>query len=315
MSLSVAGPMQGAGSAAATTSITATSGDTRNSAAGWITPVWPVPFAAGRVRALMTTRSGGVSAAPFDEFNLGTRCGDDPQSVARNRAALRALLPAEPAWLKQVHGANVVEVRAGTSHAADTTSETAPLPQPEPAPEPDADASVTHTPGAVCAVLVADCMPVLLADRAGTVVAAVHAGWRGLSGGVIEATVRAMHVAPQDLMAWLGPAIGPAQFEVGADVLDAFTREDAGAASAFQPYPGRDGKYLCDLYALARRRLRALGVTAISGGGYCTVSEARFYSFRRDKVTGRMGAFIWIDPLGESLRNTDHRGGGHGHRF
>ena len=306
MSLWVAGPILGGGAVAATTAITATSGDTRNSAVGWITPVWPVPFAAGRVRALMTTRSGGVSTAPFDEFNLGTRCGDDPQSVARNRAALRALLPAEPAWLKQVHGANVIGVRADTTHAAEAASESAPAldfvlehqAEPEPEPEPEADASVTRTPGAVCAVLAADCMPVLLADRAGTVVAAAHAGWRGLSGGVIEATVRAMHAAPQDLMAWLGPAIGPAQFEVGADVLDAFTREDAGAASAFQPYPGRDGKYLCDLYALARRRLHALGITAISGGGYCTVNEARFYSFRRDKVTGRMGAFIWIDPPG-----------------
>lgn len=254
--------------------------------AGWITPIWPVPFLVGHVRAIMTTRTGGVSAAPFDEFNLGTRCGDDPLSVVRNRAALRALLPAQPAWLKQVHGACVVEARVDNTLAANTTR------------EPEADASVTRAPGAVCAVLVADCMPVLLADRAGTVVAAVHAGWRGLSGGVIEATVRAMHAAPQDLMAWLGPAIGPAQFEVGADVLDAFTRDDAGAAQAFQPYPGRTGKYLCDLYSLAHRRLHALGITTIGGGGYCTVSDPRFYSYRRDRMTGRMGAFIWIDPPG-----------------
>ena len=251
---------------------------------GWIMPVWPAPFLAGQVRAIMTTRTHGVSAAPFDGFNLGTRCGDDPVSVARNRAVLRSLLPAEPAWLRQVHGAQVVEARSGR------------MPADETAREPEADASVTHTPGAVCAVLVADCMPVLLADRAGTVVAAAHAGWRGLSCGVLEATVRAMRVAPQDLMAWLGPAIGPAHFEVGADVLDAFTREDAGAVQAFQPYPGRPGKYLCDLPFLACRRLHALGITAIGGGGYCTVSDPRFYSYRRDKVTGRMGAFIWIDP-------------------
>ncbi len=271
---------------------------------GWITPAWPLAFAdpaasadaapvtalpalplAGRVRALMTTRAGGVSAAPFDGFNLGTRCGDDAQAVACNRARLRALLPAEPSWLKQVHGARVVEAGAGGANPA--TGRDA---------EPEADASIARAPGIVCAVLVADCLPVLLAARAGSVVAAAHAGWRGLSGGVIEATVRAMQVPPQDLMAWLGPAIGAQQFEVGADVLEAFTRADAGAAAAFKPIPGRPGKFLCDLVALARRRLQALGVTQISGGAYCTVSEARFYSFRRDKVTGRMGAFIWIEP-------------------
>ena len=256
--------------------------------AGWITPAWPLPFAAGRVRALMTTRAGGFSAAPYDGCNLGTRCGDAPELVVRNRAALRALLPAEPAWLKQVHGTQVAEARAANAPDPEGVRETQ--------SEPQADASVTRALGAVCAVLVADCMPVLLADRAGTVVAAAHAGWRGLSGGVIEASVLEMRTAPQELMAWLGPAIGPAQFEVGADVLEAFTRDDPNAASAFQPYPGRAGKYLCDLYALARRRLHALGITAISGGGYCTVSDARFYSFRRDKITGRMGAFIWIAP-------------------
>ena len=304
MKRSAAGAKLGVGASVVTSATTASTGDTPESAAGWITPVWQSPFAAGRVRAIMTTRTGGASAPPFDGFNLGTRCGDDPQLVARNRAALRALLPAEPAWLKQVHGANVIGARAVTAAKAGTTRETEPPPQgqsqsqSQSQPEPEADASFTRTQGVVCAVLVADCMPVLLADRAGTVVAAAHAGWRGLSGGVIEATVRAMHAAPQDLMAWLGPAIGPVQFEVGADVLDAFTRDDAGAGSAFKPYPGRDGKYLCDLYALARRRLHALGITAISGGGYCTVSEARFYSFRRDQRTGRMGAFIWIDPPG-----------------
>lgn len=275
MTRSVAEQVQGGGAAGV-----------QDMPSGWITPVWPASFSAGRVHAIMTTRTGGVSAAPFDGVNLGTRCGDDPVAVARNRSALRSLLPAEPMWLRQVHGAQVVEARSDRVLAE------------EPATEPEADASVTHTPGAVCAVLVADCMPVLLADRAGTVVAAAHAGWRGLSCGVLEATVRAMGAAPQDIMAWLGPAIGPAQFEVGTDVLDAFTRDDAGAVQAFQPYPGRSGKYLCDLDFLACRRLRALGITAIGGGGYCTVSDPRFYSYRRDKVTGRMGAFIWIDPPG-----------------
>ena len=255
---------------------------------GWITPAWPRAFAApraGRVRAWMTTRGGGVSAAPFDGFNLGTRCGDDPQDVACNRARLRALLPAEPSWLRQVHGARVVEAGAAGAYPAAGADA-----------EPEADASIARAPGIVCAVLVADCLPVLLAARAGTVIAAAHAGWRGLSAGVLEATVRAMQMPPQDLMAWLGPAIGPQQFEVGAEVLDAFTRLDAGAAGAFKSIPGRAGKFLCDLVALARRRLQMLGVTQISGGAYCTVSEARFYSFRRDKVTGRMGAFIWIEP-------------------
>jgi hypothetical protein len=239
----------------------------------WLVPDWDAP--AG-VRALVTTRAGGVSLAPHDSFNLGTRCGDDPDAVARNRALLRAGLPAEPAWLKQVHGATVV-------NAADIDGEV------------DADASYARSPGTVCGVLVADCMPVLLAARDGSAVAVAHAGWRGMSLGVIEATIATMGVAPQQLVAWLGPAIGPERFEVGPDVLEAFVRGDAGAGAAFVPYPGRDGKYLCDLYALARRRLQALGVMQVSGGGYCTVSESRFYSYRRDKVTGRMGAFVWID--------------------
>jgi YfiH family protein len=241
--------------------------------AEWIVPDWPAP---ARVRALMTTRAGGVSAAPFDSFNLGSRCGDDPAAVARNRASLRQFLPAQPMWLKQVHGAQPVDAAAMRTEA-------------------EADASYARSPDAVCAILVADCMPILLADRDGSAVAAAHAGWRGMSGGVIEATVRAMGAAPAELIAWLGPAIGPQHFEVGADVLEAFTRSDAGVVGAFKPYPGRDGKFLCDLYALARRRLTALGVTHIYGGGYCTVGETRFYSYRRDKTTGRMGAFIWLD--------------------
>ena len=241
--------------------------------ADWIVPDWAVP---ANVRAIITTRSGGASRPPYDSFNLGTRCGDDPIAVARNRGVLRTCLPAEPVWLRQVHGAGVINAQ-------------------EPGIEPEADAAFARSPNIVCAVLAADCMPVLLADRHGVAVGIAHAGWRGLSAGVLEATVRAMGVAPRELMAWLGPAIGARQFEVGTDVLGAFTREDAGACAAFEPYPGREGKFLCDLYALARRRLAAIGVTEVSGGGYCTVSDARFYSFRRDKTTGRMGAFIWLD--------------------
>ena len=244
--------------------------------AGAIVPGWPVP---PRVRAFVTTRAGGVSAAPYDGFNLGTRCGDDPAAVSANRTRLRAGLPSEPAWLRQVHGARVVEASAVIQNRA---------------VEPEADGSCTRAAGVVCTVLVADCMPVLLAHRAGTAVAAAHAGWRGMSSGVIEAAVAGMRVPPRELIAWLGPAIGPEHFEVGADVLLAFTQHDAEAASAFKPYPGRAGKWLCDLYALARLRLAALGVSAVYGGGYCTVSEPRFYSFRRDRQTGRMGAFIWL---------------------
>lgn len=239
-------------------------------------PGWDAP---ANVHAIMTTRAGGVSTAPFDSFNLGSRCGDDPAAVARNRALLRQSMPSDPVWLRQVHGATVIDAAARTAAH----------------PDPEADASYTHAAGTVCAVLVADCMPVLLAHRRGAAVAAAHAGWRGLSSGVIEATVKAMGVPPDEVAAWLGPAIGAQQFEVGTDVLDAFTRHDARAAVAFTPYPARAGKYLCDLYALARQRLAALGVTSIAGGGYCTVSEPRFYSYRRDRTTGRMGAFIWIE--------------------
>ena len=256
-------------------------GAQRHPQSGLLIPEWNVP---ANVRAIMTTRAGGVSAAPFDSFNLGSRCGDDPLAVARNRALLRQCLPSDPVWLRQVHGAVVMDA-AAHAHPEHAVAH----------PEPEADASYTRAAGAVCAVLVADCMPVLLADRTGTAVAAAHAGWRGLSGGVIEATVKAMGVPPQQVSAWLGPAIGAQQFEVGSDVLDAFTRHDAQAATAFTPYPGRAGKFLCDLYELARQRLAALGVTSIAGGGYCTVTEPRFYSYRRDHSTGRMGALIWIE--------------------
>jgi YfiH family protein len=237
----------------------------------WIVPDWPAP---ANVRALITTRSGGVSTGPFASMNLGQRIDDDMQSVRTNRASLRDLLPAEPKWLLQVHGAQVVD--------ADR------LQQPV-----EADAAVARNPGSVCTVMVADCLPVLLTDRAGSVVAAAHAGWRGLVGGVLENTVRAMGTAPDKLLAYLGPAIGSSAFEVGADVRDAFLARSADAATAFVAH--KPGKWLADLSALARQRLRASGVTQIYGGGLCTYSNPRrFFSYRRDKITGRMAALIWL---------------------
>ncbi len=238
----------------------------------WLIPEWQAPYG---VHAFVTTRTGGVSTAPFDSMNLGLKSGDETENVLRNRAILRATLPGEPVWLRQVHGAGVVD--------ASTV-----------AGEPEADASWTTRPGVVCAVMVADCMPVLLCDQEGDAVGAAHAGWRGLSSGVIEATVRAMGTPPERLSAWLGPAIGPRNFEVGDDVLAAFVAHDARAAGAFSPYPGRPGKWLCDLFALARQRLAALGVNAVSGGGFCTVEESRWFSHRRDRGrSGRMAAFVW----------------------
>ena len=238
----------------------------------WIVPDWPAP---ARVKAFITTRAGGASKGPFASFNIGLRAGDDEQAVAANRARLRASLPANPKWLRQVHGNVVLD--------ADTLSGI-----------PEADASFARRPETVCVIQVADCVPVLLADRAGTTVAAAHAGWRGLASGVIENTVRSMALPPGDLMAYLGPGIGPKAFEVGADVRDAFLAHDAAADTAFAPHA--PGKWMADLYHLARRRLAALGVTSVHGGNFCTHSDPkRFYSYRRDKTTGRMAAVIWRD--------------------
>lgn len=238
----------------------------------WIVPAWPAP---ANVRALSTTRAGGVGVAPFDSLNLGTHVGDDPAAVSANRARLRALLPAEPCWLNQVHGTAVVD--AATAPGV-----------------PDADGAISRRPGAVCVVMTADCLPVLLCDRAGTVVGAAHAGWRGLQGGVIEATTRAMGVPAGDLMAWLGPAIGPAAFEVGDEVRAAFVAGDPAAAAAFRP-AGPAGKWLADLYLLARQRLAALGITRVYGGDACTFTEAtRFFSYRREGRTGRMASLVWL---------------------
>ena len=239
----------------------------------FITPDWPAP---AKVRAAVTTRVGGVSHAPYDTFNLATHVGDDPAALRENRARLRAALalPTEPVWLKQVHGVAVVDAAQGDV-------------------EPEADGAFAAQSGAVCAVLTADCLPVLLCNRAGTKVAALHAGWRGLAGGVIEAGVKALGLSGNESLAWLGPAIGPASFEVGAEVRAAFVQHDAQAAQAFRV--ARDGKYLADIYQLARIRLQRLGVTAVYGGGFCTVTDGtRFFSYRRDGATGRMAALIWL---------------------
>ena len=236
------------------------------------------------VGALSTTRRGGRSDSPYDDgdggggLNLGIHVSDDPENVRRNRALLKTLLPAEPAWLSQVHGARVVDAASVSG-----------VP-------PEADASISTVPGVVCAIQTADCLPVLFCDSRGRVVGAAHAGWRGLVGGVLENTVAAMRNAgASDVLAWLGPAIGSRCFEVGQDVFDAFAGADGAMATAFEPIAGNPGKYLADIYALARRRLQLAGVQRVSGGGLCTVTERkRFYSYRRDKVTGRMASLIWL---------------------
>jgi hypothetical protein len=238
----------------------------------FLAPDWPAPPG---VRAIVTTRRGGVSAGRYACFNLGAHVGDDAAAVAANRSRLRQALglPAEPAWLEQVHGTGV-----------------AVLPRPAQVP---ADAAVTFSPGNVCAVLVADCLPVVLASRSGDRVGIAHAGWRGLAAGVVEATVRALDCRADSLVAWLGPSIGPDEFEVGPEVRDAFLARDPGAAAAFRP--GCADRLLADLPALARRRLAAAGVTAVHGSGLCTHADpARFYSYRRDGATGRMAALVWL---------------------
>jgi YfiH family protein len=245
------------------------------SAHGWIVPDWPAPAS---VRALITTRAGGTSRGAYAGLNLGLRSGDDAEDVARNRASLRHWLPAEPLWLRQVHGTAVVE--------ADSAER-----------DPEADAALARAPGRVCAVLTADCLPLLLCDEDGTIVAAVHAGWRGLCSGVIEQTLRAMDRPPEALLAYLGPAIGPAAYEVGAEVRAAFIAADPGGEPEYEAafVPGKPGKFYADLYALARARLARSGVARIYGGGYCTYTEReRFYSYRRDGATGRMASLIWI---------------------
>lgn len=238
---------------------------------GWLVPDWPAP---ANVRALATTRHGGVSVTPYASLNLGGHVGDDPLAVAANRARLREMLPSEPVWLNQVHGAGIVNAAQAEG-------------------VPQADGSYSRKPGTVCAVLTADCLPVLLCDRAGTVVAAAHAGWRGLANGVVEAAVQSMAVDTGDILAWLGPAIGPEAFEVGGEVREAFMRLAPEAELAFQPH--KDGKWLADIFLLARQRLARVGVSRVFGGGECTCRDReRFYSYRREGATGRMGSLIWL---------------------
>lgn len=254
--------------------------------ADFLCPDWPAP---ANVRALQTLRGGGCSPAPWDSFNLGDHVGDDPACVAANRADLRAVLPADPCWLKQVHGRQVVDAATVASGVV-----------------PEADAAFTRKPATVCVVMTADCLPVLFCDRAGTVVAAAHAGWRGLLDGVLESTVAAMGVDRQEILVWLGPAIGPQSFEVGEEVRLAFVDRDASAAAAF--LPGRTGKWLADLYRLARQRLQACGVEAVFGGSDCTFLQAdRYFSYRRCGVTGRMASLIWLETAPVSGSDTGTR--------
>lgn len=221
----------------------------------------------------MTTRLGGVSQGPYASLNLGNHVQDDAAAVAANRAQLRSRLPAEPVWLNQVHGTHVVQADAVVG-------------------VPDADASYTRQPGVVCAVLTADCLPVLFCARDGSVVAAAHAGWRGLATGVLETTLGAMQVPPGEVMVWMGAAIGPNAFEVGSEVRDTFVANHPQSTMAFTPHRQ---KWLADITTLARIRLNACGVTAVYGGGLCTYTDAeRFYSYRRDGKTGRMASLIWL---------------------
>lgn len=236
-------------------------------------PQWP------GVQYFCTTRAGGAGTAPHDTLNLGLRADDRPEVVQENRRRVRAAVPGEPLWLRQVHGAEVVDADAG------------------PAAEPAADASVTAARGRVLAVMVADCLPVFITDLDGTVVGAAHAGWRGLAGGVLEHTLRSLRAkAPgaRGWRAWIGPGIGPAAFEVGADVRAAFAADGAEAQALFAPRPDRPGKWLADLPALALLRLRRAGVEDAHASGLCTVSDpGRFFSYRRDGTTGRMALLAW----------------------
>lgn len=237
---------------------------------GWLTPDWPAP---ANVRACVTTREGGVSLAPFDSFNLGDHVGDDPAAVAANRRYLTERLDCRPAWLSQVHGVEV-------AHA-------------DPAQVATADASWSATPGVACAVMTADCLPALFCDRAGTRVAAAHAGWRGLAAGVLEATLDALAVPADQVLVWLGPSIGAQVFEVGAEVREAFVAQHAEAADAFAA-GAHPGKFIADIYRLARIRLARRGVTRFYGGDFCTVSDPRFYSYRRAATTGRFASLVWL---------------------
>lgn len=249
--------------------------NSRSEALHFLTPDWPAPKP---VRAAVSLRVGGASTGPYASLNLAAHVGDAAEPVAENRRRLRAALglPGEPLWLSQVHG--VAVAHHDGSHAA----------------APEADAAWTSTSERICAVLTADCLPVLFCDRDGTRVAAAHAGWRGLADGVLETTLSALALPGERVLAWLGPAIGPTAFEVGEDVRAAFLARDGGAGECFLRN-GR-GRWHADLYALARRRLAAAGVTAVYGGGRCTYGEGEaFFSYRREETTGRFASLIWLD--------------------
>lgn len=243
-------------------------------AISFIHPNWPAPE---NVKALQTTRNGGVSKGAYASLNLGAHVHDDPIAVATNRQLLSPYLPSEPVWVNQVHGVEVIDASTSTCLQ-------------------NADAAIANKPNVVCVTMTADCLPVLLCDKQGTVVAAAHAGWRGLCDGVIEATVAKMQVPANQIMVWLGPAIGPQAFEVGDDVKSQFLAIDAQSEQAFVAH---GDKWLCDMYLIARQRLQALGVTQIYGAGinedFCTYTDhSRFFSFRRDNITGRMASMIWL---------------------
>ena len=236
----------------------------------WLTPDWPAPAS---VRACVTTREGGVSEAPFDSLNLGDHVDDRPEAVAENRRRLTEHLSIQPVWLQQVHGITVVHADPGIVATA--------------------DASWTAAPGIACAAMTADCLPALFCDRAGTRVAAAHAGWRGLAAGVLEATLDSLDVPADEVLVWLGPAIGPKAFEVGPEVREVFINQLPEAAEAFVP-SNNAGKFMADIYLLARLRLAERGVTAVYGGGFCTVTDPRFFSYRRASRTGRFASLIWL---------------------
>jgi YfiH family protein len=252
------------------------------------TSIRPLHWAAPRqIKTMITNRHGGFSQPPFDSLNLGLHVGDDPVTVQKNREALKTALPNEPIWLNQVHGTQVID--------ADSKNDWSNI--------PSADASVTSTPGQVLVIMTADCLPVLLASRDGKVVGAAHAGWRGLAAGVIEQTVALMRAKQGNLtnaetqgeiIAYLGPAIGPHAFEVGSEVRDIFMAQNLASAACFEQLR-ENGKYLADIYGLACLRLNALGIEQIESGGECTLQNPDYFSYRRDQQTGRMGSFIWIE--------------------
>ncbi len=237
----------------------------------WLIPDWPAP--AG-VKACVTTRAGGVSLAPFDSLNLGDHVEDSLEAVVENRRRLTDAFAVQPAWLRQVHGVTVVEA--------------------DPSRTAEADGSWTSTPGIACTSMTADCLPALFCNRAGTRVAAAHAGWRGLAAGVLEAACESLATEPGDVLVWLGPAIGPQAFEVGPEVRETFMQRLPITAEAFVP-SRNPGKFMADIYQLARLRLAARGVTAVYGGGFCTVTDPRFFSYRRSPRTGRFASLIWLE--------------------